>query len=30
MYSAAFEYHAPSSLAEALALLGRYGDTTAR
>jgi aerobic carbon-monoxide dehydrogenase medium subunit len=26
MYSAPFEYHAPSTLSEALALLGRYGD----
>jgi aerobic carbon-monoxide dehydrogenase medium subunit len=26
MYSAPFEYHAPATLAEAIALLGRYGD----
>jgi carbon-monoxide dehydrogenase medium subunit len=26
MYSAPFEYHAPSTLSEALALLGQYGD----
>ena len=26
MYSAPFEYHAPATLSEALALLGRYGD----
>jgi len=26
MYSAPFEYHAPGTLAEAIALLGRYGD----
>src|SRR3954464_11718854 len=26
MYSATFEYHAPSTLQEALALLGQYGD----
>jgi carbon-monoxide dehydrogenase medium subunit len=26
MYSAPFEYHAPSTLSEAIALLGRYGD----
>src|SRR4051812_49864980 len=26
MYAASFEYHAPTSLSEALALLGKYGD----
>jgi aerobic carbon-monoxide dehydrogenase medium subunit len=26
MYSAPFEYHAPATLSEAIALLGRYGD----
>jgi len=26
MYSAPFEYHAPSTLQEALTLLGQYGD----
>src|SRR5438128_2899082 len=26
MYSAPFEYHAPATLSEALALLGQYGD----
>src|SRR6185369_15140762 len=26
MYSAPFEYHAPSTLQEALSLLGQYGD----
>ena len=26
MYSASFEYHAPATLSEALALLGQYGD----
>jgi aerobic carbon-monoxide dehydrogenase medium subunit len=26
MYPASFEYHAPTTLAEAIALLGRYGD----
>jgi aerobic carbon-monoxide dehydrogenase medium subunit len=26
MYSAPFEYHAPATLAEAIALLGRHGD----
>src|SRR6267378_1550902 len=26
MYPASFEYHTPTTLAEAIALLGRYGD----
>jgi carbon-monoxide dehydrogenase medium subunit len=26
MYPASFEYHAPTTIAEAIALLGRYGD----
>src|ERR1700752_1851951 len=26
MYPASFEYHAPSTLAEAIELLGRFGD----
>ena len=26
MYPAPFEYHAPASVAEALSLLGKYGD----
>jgi aerobic carbon-monoxide dehydrogenase medium subunit len=26
MYAASFEYHAPATLAEAIALLGRYGE----
>src|SRR5258706_9650937 len=26
MYSASFEYHAPATLQEAIALLGKYGD----